>query len=140
MRAVSSQRHGPHQFSTVPSQPAHPTAICRANKAELVPVLLDACCAQSCKAVFVNGRLPGQEFLDRQFVALASLFKAQQPPTNRRDNFRLPSNNPPPRICRRQICDSKRTAIWPYDIFYPRSNQIGHRTLYTNSRNQSTPH
>src|SRR5690606_13361405 len=103
----------------------------------LVPVLLDPRCAQSRKPIFVNGSLPGQEFLHSQFIALTRFLQAEQPAANGCNYFCLSADHPSPRIGRRKISNRKRAAIWSDDILDPRPNQIGHGTLYTNSRTQS---
>jgi hypothetical protein len=61
----------------------------------LLPILLDAGGAQSGKAVLVDGKLPGEEFVDGQRVAAASLLKGEQAAANRGNDFGLTANNPP---------------------------------------------
>jgi hypothetical protein len=61
----------------------------------LLAILLDSGGAQSRKTVLVNRKLPGQEFVDRQGVAAASLLKGEQAAANRGNDFGLTANNPP---------------------------------------------
>src|SRR5690606_14401057 len=109
-------------------------ALCAAS----VAILLDARGAKAGKAVFVDGSLPRQEFLDRQLVALTGFLKAQQAAANGSNHFGLASDDPAPRIGWRQVRYGQRTPIGTNDILDARSNQIGHRTLYINSLYQST--
>jgi hypothetical protein len=99
-----------------------------------VAVLLDARGAQAGKAVVVDGGLPGQEFFDRQRITLAGLLEAEKPATHGSDDFGLPANHPAPRVGRRQIGDRQGAAIGADDVFSAGSYQIGHWTLYINSR------
>jgi len=61
----------------------------------LLPILLDAGGAQTGKAMLIDGKLPGQEFIDRQGIAAAGLLKGEQTTTNGGNNFGLTANNPP---------------------------------------------
>jgi hypothetical protein len=61
----------------------------------LLTILLDAGGAQSGKAVLVDGKLPGQEFIDGQRVAAASLLKGEQAAAHCGNDFGLTANNPP---------------------------------------------
>jgi hypothetical protein len=61
----------------------------------LLPVLLDAGGAQPGKAMLINGKLPGKEFVDRQRVAAASLLEGEQAAADRGNDFGLTANNPP---------------------------------------------
>jgi hypothetical protein len=61
----------------------------------LLPILLDARGAQTGQAVLIDGKLPGQEFIDRQGVAAAGLLKGEQTTTDGGNNFSLTANNPP---------------------------------------------
>jgi hypothetical protein len=61
----------------------------------LLAILLDAGGAQSRKTVLVDGKLPRQEFVDRQRVAAASLLKGEQAAADSGNDFRLAANNPP---------------------------------------------
>jgi hypothetical protein len=71
----------------------------------LLPVLLDAGGPQPGKAMLIDGKLPGQEFVDRQRVAAASLLKGEQAAANRGNDFGLTANNPPFGPGRGQIRD-----------------------------------
>jgi hypothetical protein len=96
-----------------------------------MPVLLDPRRAKPGKAIFVDGSLPGQEFFDRQLIALAGFIEAEQTATDGGNDFRLAPDNPAPRIGWREIGNRKRAAVGPNNIFNARSYQIGHSTLYT---------
>jgi hypothetical protein len=61
----------------------------------LLAVLLDAGGTQSGQAMLIDGKLPGQEFVDRQGVTAAGLLKGEQTATDRGNDFGLTANNPP---------------------------------------------
>jgi hypothetical protein len=61
----------------------------------LLAILLDPGGAQSRQAVLVDGKLPGQEFIDSQRVAAASLLKGEQAAADRGNDFGLTADNPP---------------------------------------------
>jgi hypothetical protein len=61
----------------------------------LLAILLDAGGAQSGQAMLIDGKLPGQEFVDRQGVAAASLLKGEQAAANRGNDFGLTADDPP---------------------------------------------
>ena len=61
----------------------------------LLAILLDAGGAQSRKAMLVDGKLPGEELVDGQRVAAASLLKGEQAAADRGNDFGLTANNPP---------------------------------------------
>ena len=63
--------------------------------AGLLPVLLDTRGAQPGKAMLIDGKLPGEKFVDRQRVAAASLLEGEQAAANRGNDFGLTANNPP---------------------------------------------
>jgi hypothetical protein len=63
--------------------------------AGLLAILLDSCGTQSGKAMLVDGKLPGQEFIDGQGVPAAGFLERQQAAANRSNNFGLTANNPP---------------------------------------------
>ena len=63
--------------------------------AGLLPVLLDTRGAQPGKAMLIDGKLPGEKFVDRQRVADASLLEGEQTAANRGNDFGLTANNPP---------------------------------------------
>lgn len=98
-----------------------------------VPILLDARGAQPGKAVLVDRGLPGQEFFNGQSIAVARFLETQKPAANCSDDFSFAPDDPTPRILRRQIGDSQRTAIRPDYIFHPRAIGFCHDTL-TNAR------
>ncbi len=62
---------------------------------DLLPVLLDTRGAQPGKAMLIDGKLPGKEFVDRQRVAAASLLEGEQAAANRGNDFGLTADNPP---------------------------------------------
>jgi hypothetical protein len=61
----------------------------------LLAILLDSGSAQSGKAMLVDGKLPGQEFIDGQRVAAAGFLKGEQAAANRGNDFGLTANDPP---------------------------------------------
>ena len=58
-------------------------------------ILLDAGGAQSGKAMLIDGKLPGKEFVDGQRVTAASLLKGEQAAADRGNDFGFTANNPP---------------------------------------------
>jgi hypothetical protein len=60
----------------------------------LLAVLLDPGGAQPRKAVLIDGKLPGQEFVDGQRVTAAGLLKGEQAAANRGNDFGLATDNP----------------------------------------------
>jgi hypothetical protein len=60
----------------------------------LLPVLLNTGGAQSRQAMLIDGKLPGQELVDRQRVAAASLLEGEQAAANRGNDFGLTADNP----------------------------------------------
>ncbi len=81
--------------------------------------------------MLIDRGLPAQKFLHRQRITLACLLKAEKATAYSGDNFCLSANDPAPRSGGGEVCDGQRTAIWTNNIFYTRSCQIGHCTLYT---------
>jgi hypothetical protein len=63
--------------------------------AGLLAILLDAGRAQSGKAMLVDGKLPREEFVDRQRVAAAGLLEGEQTAADRGNDFGLTANYPP---------------------------------------------
>ena len=57
-------------------------------------ILLDAGGAQAGKAMLIDGKLPGKEFVDGQRVTAASLLKGEQAAANRRNDFGLATDDP----------------------------------------------
>jgi len=96
---------------------------------DLLAILLNPRRPQPGKAVLVDRLLPGDEFLDGQRITLTRLFKAEQAPPHRRDNFCLTADNPTFRVPRRQIGNRKRTTVRSDNIFDARTHLIGHSTL-----------
>jgi hypothetical protein len=64
-------------------------------KGALLAILLDAGGAQSGKAMLIDGKLPGEEFVDGQGVTAASLLEGEQAAADRGNDFGLPADNPP---------------------------------------------
>ena len=60
-----------------------------------MPILLDAGGAQPGKAVLVDGKLPGQEFVHGQRVTVAGLLEGEQTAADCGNNFGLTADNPP---------------------------------------------
>jgi hypothetical protein len=61
----------------------------------LLAILLDAGGAQSGKAMLIDGKLPGKEFVDGQRVAAASLLEGEQAAAHSGNDFGLPADDPP---------------------------------------------
>ena len=58
-------------------------------------ILLDAGGAEPRKAMLIDGKLPGQEFVDGQRVTAAGLLKGEQAAADRGNDFGLTADNPP---------------------------------------------
>jgi hypothetical protein len=71
----------------------------------LLPVLLDSGGTQPGKAMLIDGKLPGKEFVDRQGVAAAGLLEGEQAAANRGNDFGLTADDPPFGTGRGQIRD-----------------------------------
>jgi hypothetical protein len=69
----------------------------------LLPVLLDTGGPEPGKAMLIDGKLPGQEFVDRQGVAAAGLLKGEQAAADRGNDFGLTADDPPFSTGRGQI-------------------------------------
>src|SRR3984957_391712 len=77
----------------------------------LLPILLNSGGAQAGQAVLIDGKLPGQEFVDRQRVAAASLLEGEQAAAHGGNDLGLTANNPPFGPGCGQIRDGKGTAV-----------------------------
>jgi hypothetical protein len=62
---------------------------------DLLSVLLDTGGSQPGKAMLIDGKLPGKEFVDRQRVTAACLLEGEQAAANRGNDFGLAADNPP---------------------------------------------
>ena len=60
----------------------------------LLAILLDTGGPQAGQAMLIDGKLPGQEFVDRQRVAAACLFKGEQATADRGNDFGLAADHP----------------------------------------------
>jgi hypothetical protein len=61
----------------------------------LLPILLDPGGPEACQAVLIDRELPGQELVDGQGVAAASLFEGKQATSDGGDNFGFAADHPP---------------------------------------------
>jgi hypothetical protein len=61
----------------------------------LLAILLDSGSSQASKAVLIDGKLPGQEFVDGQRVAAAGFLEGKQAAANRGHDLGLTADNPP---------------------------------------------
>ena len=86
--------------------------------------------------MLVDRLLPGQEFFNGQSVAGAGLFKAQKPPTYRRDDLGLATDDPSLGCTRRKIGNRQRAAVRPDNVLYPGTHIRGHCALLRNSTSQ----
>ena len=80
--------------------------------------------------MLIDGTLPGEEFLDRQSVPRAGLFKRKQAAAHRDDNLRLAANDPALGPRRRQIRDRQWSAIGTDHVFYPRGVGLVYRHIH----------
>src|SRR5690349_14567232 len=98
----------------------------------LVPVILEARCAQTLEAVLVDRPLPGQELIDGELVALTRLLEAEQATAHCGDNFRLATDYPALGIARRQVGNRERASVRADDVTRARSELlVGHDTQYS---------
>jgi hypothetical protein len=75
------------------------------RRERLLAILLDAGGAQSGQAMLVDGKLPGQEFVNGQGVAAAGFLEGEQAAANRGNDFGLAADHPPLGPGRGQIRD-----------------------------------
>jgi hypothetical protein len=61
----------------------------------LLPILLDPRGPQTCQTMLIDGKLPGQEFVDRQRVPAAGFLEGKQTSADRRNDFGLAADHPP---------------------------------------------
>src|SRR5688572_6296065 len=61
----------------------------------LLPILLDAGGPQTGQAMLIDGKLPGQEFVDRQRIATAGFLEGEQASADCRNDFGLAADHPP---------------------------------------------
>jgi hypothetical protein len=101
------------------------------RKGLALAVVLDPGGPQTGKAMFIEGSLPVQEFINAERVALACFFKAKQSTANGGNNFGLPTNNPATGICRGEIGYRKRTTIRADNVLNAWTHLYGHFTLYS---------
>src|SRR5690348_10184759 len=69
----------------------------------LLPILLDAGSPQAGQAMLIDGKLPGQEFVDRQRIAAAGFLEGEQASADRCNDFGLAADHPPFGSRRRQV-------------------------------------
>src|SRR5258708_6336315 len=74
-------------------------------------VILDPRRAQTAQTVAVDRTLPGEEFLDREGVALAGFIDAQDAGPDRGHDFGLPPNHPALDAGRRQIVKPSHATV-----------------------------
>jgi hypothetical protein len=61
----------------------------------LLPILLDPGSPQTGQTVLIDGKLPGQEFVDRQRVAAAGFLEGKQAASDRCNDLGLAADDPP---------------------------------------------
>src|SRR3569833_2157975 len=99
----------------------------------LLAILLDTGGSKTRQTMLVDGKLPGEEFVDRQGITAAGLLEREKSTTDSGDNFGLAADDPAFGAGCRQIRDRQRTAVRPDDVFYPRAMGFCHGVL-TNSQ------
>jgi hypothetical protein len=109
----------------------------------LLAILLDSGGPKARKAVLIDGKLPGEEFVDRQRVTAASFLKGEKSAANRGNDFGLATDYPSLGPGCWQIRNRQGTAVGPDDVFDPRAMGLCHGVLTNsqplNSRHQATP-
>jgi hypothetical protein len=102
----------------------------------LMPVLLGARGTQPGGAALVDRGLPGEEFVDREHVAVAGFVKREQTTAHGCDQFGLAPDNPASRSRCRQIRDGQRAAVRADHVLGPRLKGFHHeysRVLHNSS-------
>ena len=61
----------------------------------LLPILLDPGGPETCQTMLIDGKLPRQEFVDRQRVPAAGFLKGKQTSADRRNDLGLAADYPP---------------------------------------------
>src|SRR3954462_9023013 len=61
----------------------------------LLPILLDPGGPQAGQTMLIDGKLPGQEFIDRQGITAACLLEGEQAAADRGNDFCLAADHPP---------------------------------------------
>jgi hypothetical protein len=72
---------------------------------DLLAILLDAGGSQSGKAVLIDGKLPGKEFVHGQRVTAAGFLEGEKAAAHCGNDFGFTANNPPFGPGRGQICN-----------------------------------
>src|SRR3546814_17894295 len=81
-----------------------------------VAIVLDAGHAQPLHARAVDSPLPGNQLLEREIVAFASLIKSEQPALDRGDQFGLAPTDPAPGSWRPERFARQRSAKGPVQL------------------------
>src|SRR6478672_12015992 len=61
----------------------------------LLPILLDPGGPQAGQTMLIDGKLPGQEFVDRQGITAAGFLEGEQAAADRCNDLGLAADNPP---------------------------------------------
>jgi hypothetical protein len=61
----------------------------------LLPILLDPGGPQAGQTMLIDGKLPGQEFVDRQGITAAGFLEGEQAASDRCDDLGLAADDPP---------------------------------------------
>jgi hypothetical protein len=61
----------------------------------LLPILLDPGGPQTGQTMLIDGKLPGQEFVDRQGITAAGFLEGEQAASDRCDDLGLAADDPP---------------------------------------------
>jgi hypothetical protein len=69
----------------------------------LLPILLDPGGPQAGETMLIDGKLPGQEFVDGQRIAATGFLEGEQAAADRCNDFGLAADDPPFGAGRRQI-------------------------------------
>src|SRR6185436_12472461 len=86
--------------------------------------------AQTRKTETLDRALPGEKLFDRQRIALARVFEAEQAAAHRDNDFRFATDDPSLGIGRRQISQRQRAAVRADHVAHARPalllNHISH--------------
>ena len=93
----------------------------------LFPVVLNLRGAEAFEAVLGGQRLPADQLIDREAVALARFLDGQQTTPHRTHHFRLAAYDPTVGVGRREIAQGEWLAVRAGDIAARREREGGRR-------------
>lgn len=82
-------------------------------------IALDTHRAQTAETVLIKRPLPEKQFIRRQLVPAAGLFKRNQATANRDNDLRFAASTPTVRFRFGKIGDRQARSLWPNDVRDP---------------------